>query len=53
MRRFKEIYEQIVEDGETNLLSLYANHEPLTFQEAEEEDCWRSAMKRRSRHTKE
>jgi hypothetical protein len=43
MRSLKEIYEQ-AEDGETNLFCLYPDHEPLTFQEAEEENCWRSAM---------
>jgi hypothetical protein len=43
MRSLREIYEQI-EDGETNLFCLYVNHEPLTFQEAVKEDCWRSAM---------
>ena len=40
MRSLREIYEQIEEDGETNLFCLYADHEPLTFQEAEEENCW-------------
>ena len=45
MRSLREIYEQIEEDRETNLFCLYADHEPLTFQEAKEEDCWRSAMK--------
>ena len=45
MRSLREIYEQIEQDGETNLFCLYADHEPLTFQEAKEEDCWRSAMK--------
>ena len=29
---------------ETNLFCLYVDHEPLTFQEAGEEDCWRLAM---------
>jgi hypothetical protein len=43
MRSLREIYEQ-TEDGETNLLCLYADYEPLTFQEAIEEDCWRFAM---------
>ena len=45
MRSLRVIYERIEEDGETNLFYLYADHEPLTFQEAEEADCWRSAMK--------
>jgi hypothetical protein len=40
-RSLREIYEQ-TEDGETNLFCLYADHEPLTFQEAIEENCWRS-----------
>ena len=35
MRSLREIYEQIVKDGETNLLCLYVDHEPLTFPEAE------------------
>lgn len=43
MRSLRKIYEQ-TEDGETNLLCLYADHEPLTFQEAVEEDCWRLVM---------
>jgi hypothetical protein len=43
MRSLREIYEQ-TEEEETNLFCLYADHEPLTFQEAVEEDCWRSAM---------
>jgi transposase InsO family protein len=32
MRSLREIYEQ-TEDGESNLFCLYADHEPLTFQE--------------------
>ena len=44
MKSLREIYKQIEEDGETNLFYLYADHDPLTFQEAKE-DCWRSAMK--------
>jgi len=43
MRSLRKIYEQ-TEDGETNLFCLYTDHEPPTFQEAVEEDCWRSAM---------
>jgi hypothetical protein len=43
MRSLREIYEQ-TKDGETNLFCLYADHEPLTFQEAVKEDCWRSEM---------
>jgi len=31
-------------DRETNIFYLYADHEPLTFQEPVEEDCWRSTM---------
>jgi len=46
MRSLREIYEQIEEDGEINLFCLYADHEPLTFKEAKEEDCWRSTMKK-------
>jgi len=45
MRSLGEIYEQTEEDEETNLFCLYTDHEPLTSQEAKEEDCWRSAMK--------
>ena len=45
MRSLREIYEQIEENLETNLFCLYADHEPLTFQKAKEEDYWRSAMK--------
>ena len=45
MRSLREFSEKIEEDGETNLFCLYADHEPLTFQEVKEEDCWRSAMK--------
>ena len=45
MRSLREIYEQIEEDEETNLFCLYVDHEPLIFQEAEEEDCRRSTMK--------
>jgi len=40
MRSLIEIYEHIEEDRETNRFCLYADHEPLTFQEAEEEDYW-------------
>ena len=39
MRILREIYEQIEEDGGTNLLCLYVDHEPFTFQETEEEYC--------------
>ena len=45
MRSLREIYEQIEEDRETNLFCINADHEPLTFQEVKEEDCWRPAMK--------
>jgi len=45
IRSLRDIYEQIKEDGEINLFYLYVDHEPLTFQEAKEEDCWRSVMK--------
>ena len=41
MRSLREIYEHIEEDGETNLFYFYVDHEPLTFQETKEEDCWR------------
>ena len=44
MKSLREIYSQ-TEDGETNLFCLYADHEPPTFQEAMEEDCWRTTMK--------
>jgi len=37
MRSLREIYEQ-TEDVETNIFCLYADHEPLTFQKAVEED---------------
>jgi hypothetical protein len=43
MRSLREIYEQ-TEEGETNLFCVCSDHEPLTFQEAVEEDCSRSAM---------
>jgi hypothetical protein len=43
MRSLREIYEQ-TEEEETNLFCLYSDHEPLTFQEVVEEDCWRFAM---------
>jgi hypothetical protein len=43
MRSLRKIYEQ-TKDGETNLFCLYADHEPLTFNESVEEDCWRSTM---------
>jgi hypothetical protein len=43
MRSLREIYEQ-TEYEETNIFFLYAYHEPLTFQEVVEEDCWRFAM---------
>ena len=45
MRSLRKIYEQIEEDRETNLFCLYADSEPLTFQETKDEDCQRSAMK--------
>ena len=41
MRSLRDIYE---ETEEINLLCLYADHEPLTFQEALNEDYWRRAM---------
>ena len=40
MRSLREIYEQIEEDEETNLFYLYADYEPLSFQEVKEEDFW-------------
>ena len=43
MRSIRYIIEQ-TKDGETNLFYLYADHEPLTFQEAIEEYFWRSTM---------
>ena len=39
MRSLREIYKYIEEDEETNLFFLYADHEPLTFQEAKKKDC--------------
>ena len=45
MRSLRKIYEQIEENEEANLFCLYADYEPLSFQEAEEKDCWRSTMK--------
>ena len=45
MRSIREIYEHIEEDAETNFFCLFADHEPLTFQESKKEDCWRLAMK--------
>ena len=45
MRSLREVYEQIEEDGAINLFCLYVDHEPLTFQGAKEEHCWRSAVK--------
>ena len=44
MRSLAEIYNQREEDEEVNLFCLYADHEPLTFQEAVEIECWRSTM---------
>lgn len=44
MRSLREIYNMPEEDGETNNFCLYADHEPLTFQEAVDEDSWRLAM---------
>ena len=46
MRSLREIYEQREENEEANLFCLYGDYEPLTFQEAEEKDCWRSVMKK-------
>ena len=43
MGSLRDVYERSKEE-ETNLFCLYIDHEPLTFQEAVEEDCWRSAM---------
>ncbi|KAF8409311.1 hypothetical protein HHK36_005385 [Tetracentron sinense] len=44
MRSLREIYEQTENNDDINLLCLYVDHEPLTFQEAVKENCWRSAM---------
>ena len=41
MRSLEDIYD---ETEEMNLLCLYADYEPLTFQEAANEDCWRKSM---------
>jgi hypothetical protein len=43
MGSLKDVYER-TEEEETNLFCFYADHEPITFQEAVEEDYWRSAM---------
>jgi hypothetical protein len=43
MGRLRDVYERTKEE-ETNLFCFYADHEPLTFQEAIEEDCRRLAM---------
>jgi hypothetical protein len=43
MGSLRDVYKHS-EEEETNLFCFYADHEPLTFQEAIEEDCWRSAM---------
>jgi hypothetical protein len=43
MGSLRDVYER-TEEEETNLFYFYADHEPITFQEAVEEDCWRSAM---------
>jgi hypothetical protein len=43
MGSLRDVYER-TEEEETNLFCFYADHEPLTFQEAVEEECWRSAM---------
>ena len=44
MRSLTEIYNQREEDEEVMRFCLYADHEPLTFQEAVEKECWRSAI---------
>ncbi|MGV8048491.1 hypothetical protein PJP07_30275, partial [Mycobacterium kansasii] len=41
MRSLNDIY---AETEEVNMFCLYANHEPHTFEEAVEEECWRTAM---------
>jgi hypothetical protein len=43
MGSLRDVYE-CTEEEETNLFYFYVDHEPLTFQEAIEEDCWRLAM---------
>jgi hypothetical protein len=43
MGSLKDVYER-TEEEETNLFCFYADHEPITFQEAVVEDYWRSAM---------
>ncbi|KAM0985722.1 hypothetical protein ACFX13_013180 [Malus domestica] len=43
LRSLTEIYGQ-EEEEETNLFCLYADHEPLSFNEAVEEDRWKIAM---------
>lgn len=43
MRNLRKIYEQ-TKDWETNIFCIYADDEPLTFQEAVKEDCCQSTM---------
>jgi hypothetical protein len=43
MGRLRDVYERTKEE-ETNLFCFNADHKPLTFQEAIEEDCRRLAM---------
>jgi hypothetical protein len=45
MGSLRDVYKR-TEEEETNLFCFYADHEPLTFQETVEEDCWRSAMEK-------
>ena len=47
LRSLIEIYgqeEEEEEEEEANLFCLYADHEPLSFNEAVEEDRWRITM---------
>ncbi|CAO2836221.1 unnamed protein product [Amaranthus hypochondriacus] len=45
MRSLRDIYEATNEVNEVDLFCLYADHEPINFEEALGEEEWRSAMK--------
>lgn len=46
MRSLQDIYSttEEVEEEATNLFCLYADHEPINFEQAVTEDCWKTAM---------
>ena len=44
LRRLNDIYKETEADGQTNLFCLYADHNPLNFQETVEKEICRSAM---------